>query len=187
MCSKLYKYIFFLIVINLLFVGCCYNGIYSENGLCRRKINDYKLKNTSLENIDTLAVYKEKINFALNSITKEYVYFEKNEENTYPYVSYLKFYPNNKVGLFSIAKSDTLKLTREHFNPSKATMGYYFVEDNKIRIKFSIVFQCSHQVLREKGIINKDSITTLQSGHSGTIYVKRNVETEYLKNWKPDW
>ena len=184
---KFCKYIFFLIGLSSLFVSCCYNGIYSKDGLCRRKINDYKLKNTLIENIDTLAVYKEKINFALNTITKEYVYFEKSEENTYPYVSYLKFYPNNKLGLFIIAKSDTLKLTREHFNPSKATMGYYFLDGNKIRIKFSIVFQCSHQTLGEKGIINKDSITTLQSGHSGTIYVKRNVEKEYIENWKPDW
>ena len=184
---KLYKNIFLLCSLSVLLISCCYNGLYSKNGHCRKKIHDYKLKNTKIDNIDTLAVYKEKINFAINSITKEYVFFEKNDDNSYPYVSYLKFYSNNKVGIFSIAKSDTLKLTREYFNPSKATMGYYFIEGNKMKIKFSIVFQCSHQILRKKATINKDSITTLQSGHSGTIYEKLNIPIAYLENWKPDW
>jgi hypothetical protein len=184
---KLYKNIFLLFSLTFLFISCCYNGLYSKNGSSRRKINDYKLKNEKIDNIDTLAVYKEKINFAINTITKEYVFFEKNDDNSYPYVSYLKFYSNNKIGIFRIAKSDTLKLTREHFDPSRATMGYYFIEGNKMKIKFSIVFQCSHQILREKGTINKDSITTIQSGHSGTIYVKRNIPRAYLENWKPDW
>ncbi|SDY21799.1 hypothetical protein SAMN05444397_10172 [Flavobacterium aquidurense] len=184
---KLYKNIFLLSSLSFLVISCCYNGLYSKNGSSRRKINDYKHKNAKIDNIDTLAVYKEKINFAINNISKEYVFFEKNDENSYPFVSYLKFYSNNKVGIFSIHKSDTLKLTRAHFNPSKATMGYYFIEGNKMKIKFSIVFQCSHQILREKATINKDSITTLQSGHSGTIYVKRNIPIAYLENWKPDW
>ena len=184
---KLYKNIFLLCSLSVLLISCCYNGLYSKNGHCRKKIHDYKLKNTKIDNIDTLAVYKEKINFAINSITKEYVFFEKNDDNSYPYVSYLKFYSNNKVGIFSIAKSDTLKLTREYFNPSKATMGYYFIEGNKMKIKFSIVFYCIYQILRKKATINKDSITTLQSGHSGTIYEKLNIPIAYLENWKPDW
>ncbi|MFC6877726.1 hypothetical protein ACFQZF_08255 [Flavobacterium myungsuense] len=188
-----YKNTFLLFILFLLMVSCCYKGLYSKNGVCRRKINDYKYKNSTIDNIDTLAVYKEQINFAKNSITKEYVYFEKIDDNSYPYVSYLKFYSNNKVGIFNIAKSDTLKLTREHFDPSKASMGYYLIEGNKVKMKFSIVFQCSHQILREKGTINKDSITALQSltalqsGYSGTIYVKRDIPKTYLENWKPDW
>ena len=184
---KLYKNIFLLFVLSLLLISCCYNGLYSKNGLCRRKINDYKLKNAKIDNIDTLAVYKEKINFSINTTTKEYFFFEKSDDNSYPYVSYLKFYSNNKIGVFRIAKSDTLKLTREHFDPSRATMGYYFIEGDKMKIKFSIVFQCIHQILREKGTINKDSIKTFLSGHSGRIYVKHNIPKAYLENWKPDW
>ena len=177
----------FIISLPLFFVSCCYNGIYSENGLPRKKIKQFRDSSISIENIDTLSIYKSKINFAKNELTDQYIYFEKEDDNTYPYVGYLKFYKDNKLGLFIIPKADTLKLTREYFNPSKAKMGYYYISGKSIKTKISTIGDCSLFISKKSGVINGDSIVLKNNSNHGNIYLKQRIPIEYLENWKPDW
>ncbi len=182
-----YKNYIFIICSCLTIVSCCYNGKYSANGLPRKKVKEFPDKNISIENIDTLSIYKLKINFAINGQTNQYIYFEKEDDNTYPYVSYLKFYKNNKLGLFIIPKADTLKLSREYFNPSKAKMGYYYISNKSIKTKISTIGDCSLYISKKNGTINGDSIIIKDNSNHGNIYLKQNIPKEYLENWKPDW
>lgn len=183
----LYRNYILTIFLYLAMVSCCYKGIYSENGLPRKKIKAFPEQNISIENIDTLAIYKTKINFAINKMSKEYIYFEKEDDNTYPYVGYLKFYKNNKLGLFIIPKADSLNLSREYFNPSKAKMGYYHISGKKIKTKISTIGDCSLYISKQSGIIKGDSIIIMNNTNHGNIYLKKSIPKEYLENWKPDW
>lgn len=187
MMCHIVKRIFLICIPSFLLIGCVYRGIISENGLPRRKIKEFREKNVSVNNIDTLALYKTKIYFGQNSITKEYVYYQKEDDNTYPYVGFLKFYPNNKLGLFIILKSDTIRLCRNLFNPSLAKMGYYFVDGKTIKTKISTIGDGTLYISKDKGEIKGDTIILKDKNYSGKIYVKQKIPVEYLANWKPDW
>jgi hypothetical protein len=168
------------------FLGCCYNGKVSEYGLPRKEIRRLKPSITYVK-IDTLSLYKAVISFHFNNLSNEYTYFEKNDNNSYSYTSYLKFYPEGKVGLFIIPKADTLQLERYLFNPSRAKMGYYWIEGASIRTRISTIGDCSLYISNKKGTIKGDSINLQDNTHHGNIYIKKQVSSELLKNWKPDW
>lgn len=158
----------------------------SEFGLPRRKINKLKpFKTYGI--IDTLALYKLSINFSTNNISNEYVYFEKENNNSYPYTSYMKFYPNGKLGLFIILKRDTLSLERSFFDPRRAKMGYYWVEDSVIRTKISTIGDCSLYISNKKGVVIGDTIKLENHYRYGEIFIKKRMTKESLENWEPDW
>jgi len=173
-------------ITTMLLIGCCYNGKVSEYGLPRRDIK--KLEKPILyEKIDTLALYKLTSSFHINYLTNEYSYFEKNDDNVYPSTSYLKFYPNGKLGLFIIPKSDTLKLERSFFDPQRAKMGYYYIKDNVIKTRISTIGDCSLYLSNKKGEIKGDKIILKDKRGYGNIYIKKDVPKIVLENWKTDW
>jgi len=57
-------------------VSRCYNGSYLKNGSCGRKLMVTHL-NAKRGNIDTLAVYGERMNLAVDAIAKKYAFLEK--------------------------------------------------------------------------------------------------------------
>ena len=126
------------------------------------------------------------ISYGLNSITKEYTFYEKEIIRDYPIAAYLKFYPENKVGLFLIKKPDTLNLKRYLFNPQNAKMGYYYIEGNRIFTKITDIQQCEFNVIKSNGKISNDTIEEFDH-NGGNIYVKKNIPKEYIEKWKPDW
>lgn len=180
-----YRIIFSLFSVVIFLCSCCYKGKYSAAGYPRKAIKSFENKNVGVFNIDTLAVYKWEVSYGTNS-SKEYTYYEKQLNRNYPSTAYLKFYPNNKLGIFVIRKSDTLNLTREHFNPKNARMGYYYFNGNNIVTKVSTIQQCELAITKVNGKIIGDTIIE-ENNLSGTIYVKKNISKEYLENWKPDW
>jgi len=107
------------------------------------------------------------VNYSFNPNTKECNYYEKDEINTFPNTSYLKFYPNNKIGYCTIAKSDTMNLSRNHFNPQNAKMGYYYLDRDKIKIKTSFIGQCELVIHKSQGKIVGDSIIQTDKQMSG--------------------
>jgi len=177
---------FLLALIFIVSYSCCYRGKSSDGGFPRRPIKQFPQKNVSVGGIDTLAVYKLNLIYSFNPYTKEYSYYEKDEKNTFPNTSYLKFYPNNKFGYFVIPKSDTAKLSRAHFNPQKAIMGYYYLDGNDIKIKTSFIGQCELVVLKSHSKIIGDSIIESDK-RKGRIYIKQNLPKDFFTNWKPDW
>lgn len=166
-------------------VGCCYNGIRNSYGLPRKKIKPLE-KNINYEGIDTLALYEIYAYYGYNNISKEPLYFQKASENSYPYLSYLKFYKDGKLGLFVISK-DSLNLNRDMFNPKKAKMGYYYLNGNKIKTKISTIGNCDLYISNGKGFVYQDTIKIENNTQHGSIYVKKNIPKQLLENWKPDW
>jgi len=172
--------------IAIILTGCCYNGKVSDYGLPRREIK--KLDRTILYGaIDTLALYKLTNSFHFNSLSKEYTFLEKDIYNSYPNASYLKFYPNGKLGLFIIPKTDTLKLERSFFDPQRAKMGYYYINGNSIKTRISAIGDCSLYLSNKKGTIENDKILINDNSGHGNIYIKKEVPKVILENWKPDW
>jgi hypothetical protein len=177
------------ILLCILFNSCiCYRGDRTEFGLPRKSIKGYDKENTKMDAfpIDTSCVYKLTIDFHYSTSTKTYSYFEKSELNNYPYISYLKFYPEGKVGLFVIAKSDTILLDRTYFNPKKAKMGYYTVHNGLIRTRIFTDGDCDVIISENKGKAKNDSLILSNKNNHGHIYIKSNVPPDLL-NWKPDW
>lgn len=176
-----------LVVFTIVISSCCYNGIKSTYGLPRKKITGFNKTSIEYEKIDTLALYKLETNYAYNSISKEYIYIEKDVKSNYPYSSYLKFYKNGKVGLFVIQKSDSLNLERDFFNPKRAKMGYFDIQGKSIRTRISTIGDCSLYVSDKRGEINGDTINLQNKNNHGNIYIKLNVKKDLLENWSPDW
>lgn len=179
------KRIIILILSFLIFNGCCYTGRISEFGLPRKEIRELD-KPLSYDLIDTLSVYKLEINYFYKKASNEITFIEKDDENKYGYTSYLKFYRNGKLGLFVIPKEDMTNLTKEHFNPQKAKMGYYYINGNEIKTRISTIGDCTLYIANNKGEIIHDSIILKESGF-GNIYVRRKVPKEFLEGWIPDW
>lgn len=167
--------------------GCCYNGKLSDYGLPRKAIT--KLKNSTIDysKIDTMALYKAEAGFNINSLTKEYTYYEKDVNNSYPYVSYLKFYQDGKLGVFIIPKTDTLALQRDFFNPVKAKMGYYNMNGKVLKIRIATIGDCTLYISDSEGTIQNDTLKMLNKNYSGKIYKKVTVPKSLLEKWKPDW
>jgi hypothetical protein len=180
------KRILHVLLFSIITSGCCYKGIKSAYGLPRKKIARLS-DHFSHEKIDTLALYKLQINYAYNKMSKEYIYFEKDNNNSYPYTSYLKFYKNGKLGLFILPKTDTLHLERTFFDPQKAKMGYFEIQGQSIKTKISTIGDCSLFISNKKGEIKGDSIKLEGKNNHGNIYIKVNVPKNILENWKPDW
>lgn len=174
------------VVIFMIITGCCYSGKVSKYGLPRKEIK--KINGVSdYSKIDTTSIYKLEIDFAYNKLEKEYVYYEKSDNNTYPYSSFLKFYSNGKLGLFVIPKEEISKLNREHFNPERAKMGYYFVSGNLIKTRISTIGDSGLYISNKNGFIQNDSITIQDKNNYGGVYVKKIIDKNLLKIWKPDW
>lgn len=178
------KKIIFILFLTL--ISCKYNGVVSEYGLPRKKINFFSQSIYS-KKIDTLSIYKNILNYKYNKQDKSYDYFEKTTTNSYKYVSYLKFYANGKLGLFIIPKKDTLKLERSFFNPKKAKMGYYEVNENLIKTRNSTIGGVSFFIVNQHGVINGDSIKLIDKNQGVNIYIKKEVSKQLLNDWKPDW
>ncbi len=87
----------------------CYIGKKTIYGLPRKKISIPK-GDISIISVDTNALYKMVINFRYDKLLNNYSYHQKVDDHYYPYVSYLKFYNDGKLGLFIIPKKDTAKL-----------------------------------------------------------------------------
>ncbi|MBI1669906.1 hypothetical protein I7X29_15105 [Capnocytophaga sp. p1a2] len=134
-----------------------------------------------------MALYKLDSYYFCNSLEKKINDFTKKENDSYPYISYLKFYSKGKLGLFVISKQDTLNLQRCFFNPQKAKMGYYYIEGNKIKTKISTIGNATLHISRKKGFIYNDSIDIRHHNFYGNIFIKRNVPKELLEGWEPDW
>ena len=154
--------------------------------ILRRKIRPLP-ENTDYSKIDTMALYKLDSYYFYNSLEKKINDFTKKENDSYPYISYLKFYSKGKLGLFVISKQDTLNLQRCFFNPQKAKMGYYYIEGNKIKTKISTIGNATLHISRKKGFIYNDSIDIRHHNFYGNIFIKRNVPKELLEGWEPDW
>ena len=167
--------------------SCCYVGKRTMYGLPRKNIAPLKGDKISYKDIDTNAIYKLVIDYHYNTSLKQYSYYERADDNTYPYISYLKFYSNRKLGLFVILKKDTMNLNRDVFNPLKAKMGYYSVTNNVLRTRIATIGDCSLYVSNEKGYIRNDTLMLEEKHHHGSISIKKEVPGEILKNWTPDW
>ncbi len=177
---------FLLVSLSVMLFSCCYSGIVSEYGLPRREIPKFKNESNVIYDIDTMAVYKLDAIFIYNSSLKKYSRYDKEDQSTYTYFSYSKYYSNGKLGLFIIEKNKTLK--REDFNPQKAKMGYFSeYEKGKIKQKISTIGDCTLYISEKNGTVEKDSIVLYDKNSFGYVYKKIKVPQEYLQNWKPDW
>lgn len=171
----------------LLISSCCYMGKRTMYGLPRKNLSPLKGGDFSYKYIDTNALYKLFIDYHYNKTLKRYSYYERADDNSYPYTSYYKFYSNGKLGLFVIPREDTVNLTRDTFNPLKAKMGYYSVTDNIIKTKIATIGDCTLFISNEKGFIRTDTLTLEEKNHHGNIYIKKIVPNDLLKDWSPDW
>lgn len=169
------------------FSSCCFMGKRTLYGLPRKNISSLKGGEINYKLIDTFALYKAEIYYHYNTSLKKYSYYERADDNTYPYISYHKFYSSGKLGLFIIPKKDTAQLIREYFNPLKAKMGYYSVNNNILLTKIATIGDCSLYISNKKGYINGDTLKIENKHHHGTIYIKKNIPKELLKGWTPDW
>ena len=156
-------------------------------GLPRKNISSLKGGEENYKLIDTFVLYKAEIDYHYNTSLKEYSYYERADDNTYPYISYHKFYSNGKLGLFIIPKKDTASLTRNDFNPLKAKMGYYSITDNLIKTRIATIGDCSLYIANEKGYLRGDTLKIENKTHHGTIYIKKNIPKELITGWTPDW
>jgi hypothetical protein len=91
------------------------------------------------------------------------------------------------MGLFIILKKDTANLTREMFNPLKAKMGYYSITGDVIKTRLSTIGDCTLYISNKKGYVRNDTLSLEEKYHHGSIYIKKIVPDELLKNWSPDW
>jgi len=172
--------------IVLLLNACCYTGSRTSFGLPRKKnvILDGSANSYAL--LDTSVLYKGSASFFYNTSLRRHTNYEKDDHHYYPYVSYLKFYSGGKVGLFIIAKKDTVSLNGEYFNPERAKMGYYQADkEGGLKVWILTIGDCNLFVSKEKGFVTRDSLVLERN--FGRIYKKKKVPKEWLENWKPDW
>lgn len=175
------------VILVVLISSCCYMGKKTIYGLPRKNITSLSRGEINYRDIDTTALYKLYIVYYYNKYKKQYFYYEKADDNPYPYISYLKFYSDGKLGLFVIPRKDTSNLTRDTFNPLKAKMGYYSNIDNVLHIKIITIGDCSLYINNEKGYINSDTVRMENKQHYGNIFIKKLVPREFLRDWSPDW
>lgn len=140
-------------ILTVLVSGCCYIGKRTMYGLPRKRIQPLKGGNISDKYIDTTVLYKLAISYHYNTSLKKYSYFEAGNNISYPYISYLKFYSNGKLGLFVIPKNDTNNLTKDTFNPLKAKMGYYIFKNNVLSTKIATIGNCSLYISVKSSIL----------------------------------
>lgn len=179
------KNILSIIMASILIISCnCYRGARTEFGFPRRQIRPLDFI-SNYARVDTTCIYKRKIDFYYNSSTKSYGYYNNTDNNGSRNTTYLKFYPEGKFGLFVIAKTDTASLTRESFNPKRAKMGYYTVENGIIKTKLVTDGDCAIYISKKFGTIKGDTLSLDRNGH-GSLYVKSKIPYSFL-NWKPDW
>jgi len=158
-------------------------GKRTAYGLPRKNIKPLIVGDIRTSNIDSNALYKAIINF--RDIKDDYFY-ERVDDNPYPYVSYLKFYSNGKLGLFIVSKKDTLNLKRELFNPQQAKMGYYSITGEELTIKLAFLGDGAVIVRREKGYARNDTLLLKDKNRWGTIYIRKHVPPGLIDNWTPD-
>ncbi len=183
MVNKCFPYILLMVLAT----SCCYIGKRTVYGLPRKHISSLSDKEIDYKDIDTTAIYKLVINYHYNKYNKQYFYYERADDNSYPYVSYLKFYSDGKLSLFVIPKKDTINLTKDTFNPLKAKMGYYSVADGVIKTRIATIGDCSLYISNKHGYIVNDSLKLEEKEHHGSIFIKKVVSKELLKGWSPDW
>jgi hypothetical protein len=175
------------LLVLLLSMGCFYTGKRTTYGLPRRKLSIIKGENSPYNYVDTNVLYKAVISFQYNTSLKKNSYYEQFDSNPYPYASYLKFYSNGKLGLFVIHRNDTVNLTKDNFNPLKAKMGYFGVNNKVIFTKIATMGDGTLYISNEKGYIKNDTLSLEDKNHHVTLYVKSVVSPELFKNWIPDW
>ena len=174
----------FYITCFILLKSCCYSGIVSEYGLPRKAISKYN--KSSIMNIDTMSVYPHCAYFTYSKSDRKITDYNKEENSKYPYISYLKYYSNGKVGLFVISKTEILN--RDAFNPKRAKMGYYYqYNTNNIRQKISTIGDCTLYISERQGYVKGDSIVLFDKYGHGNVYKKYNIPKKELSNWNPDW
>lgn len=178
------KNLLFLILMCITIYGCSYSGPISAYGLPRKKIKELRYYDSS-KNIDTLSVYKIIYSAAYNKDLNKYTHYLVDD---YPYTSFLKFYPEGKLGLFVISDCDVDQMNRETFNPSKAKMGYYSFNNDILKTRISTIGDSYLYISNEIGSIQGDTIFLHNRANlHAAISVKQNINIEFLKNWKPDW
>jgi hypothetical protein len=177
------------IISFLLLSGCGYMGQKSIDGLPRKRFKGFESVQMKTDIIDTNAVYKLEMNFFLRSKKNRDTTYERDDQNKYRYTSYLKFYSSGKVGLFIIHDEDTARLTRSLFDPQKAKMGYYKIEDsNRLYTRSSTIGASRLKVIDKSGYIKKDSIFLKSDKENyGFMYVRKAIDPQLLSGWKPDW
>lgn len=144
------------------------------------------MKPTKFNNqVDTLDIYELKFSCFYEKKINSYTNLM---EYDYTHISYLKFYKNGKLGLFIIPIEKTKDFNRDFFNPEKAKMGYYELDENFIKKRISTIGDCSLYISNQEGIVKGDTIFfhNLNNNH-GNVYIKKNVDVNFLKNWLPDW
>lgn len=175
--------VIFLVIVFMLLKGCCYSGAISQYGLPRKYISRYTKK--VMINIDTTTIYREHayFRFSKSNNIKDYRLVK---ENNYGYISFLKYYSNGKVGLFVIPKTEILN--RNHFNPKRAKMGYYYQKNiNDIVQKISTIGDCSLYISEKEGHVRGDSIVLYDKRGHSHVYKKHSVPKDFLLDWEPDW
>ncbi len=186
--------LFFLFLLT----GCsCYKGPVSEYGFFRKDIKpeNFVIDESIYDIIDTTAVYERVGTFNLKN--KVFTPYE-NHKHGY---SYLKFYANGKVSAFRGIRSDgesfmlkpETQLSRNDFDPANSSMGYYFIDDDKLILNFYFRHRnCYGYVDRSEFIMKKDTLTqkniqTISGKGLEVLYEKKNIPIEFLEGWQPDW
>ncbi len=180
--------IIIIYIFSLLQSCFCYKGRFTGYGQPRKDIKIDKTFNEKVfEVIDTLAVYEDVVHiFNADS------YRADNSKGK----KYMRFYDNGKFGVFGIGYDNknyksipNYEMSRKDLDPQNSQMGYYYSDNNKIYAKRLIMNQCRVEVFENELIVKGDTIIAVNLGSRGgkSIYIKRKVPKDYLKNWKPDW
>lgn len=181
---------FLIIIILLLFSGCCYNGTVTEYGYARIMLKSYPKigENTNVfEFIDTLSVYEKVYDIYLGN---------KQKHNPDRAKVFLRFYKNGKISSFNSIDYDKKKfksnsdyiINRTDFNPLKSHMGYLYQQKNKLYINHHIVSECRIVEYLSEIIVKQDTIIQMPiHDNIKHVYVKRNFPKEFLEGWIPDW
>lgn len=176
---------FFGLLAALLLASCCYTGLRSSEGLPRARMKSFG--EYGYAGIDTNAVYRVFENLHRNTQTGRIISRERAADNSYPYVSYLKFYPKGKFGLFVIPKGDIAALRRDHFDPRKAKMGYFGSDGDRLVTRLSTLGDCSLQISESKGKVTGDTLILFKKDGHGNVYLRQQVDPGLLQGWAPDW
>ncbi len=159
------------IIILLLFTGCfCYKGPVSEYGFFRKDIKpeNFEVDERIYDIIDTTVVYER-----IGTIDLKNNVFYPYENHKLGY-TYLKFYADGKVSAFRRIRSEgesfllnpEPQLTRNNFDPAKSSMGYFFIDDDKLVFNFFYRHRnCYGYVAISEFIIKNDTL------------IKKNIQT----------
>ena len=184
-------------MICLLFLSsCCYRGYRNELGVARKEIKVPSIANEEIYSIiDTTSLYELK--YRVTNIDKILIHDPK--ENLGRYL--LKFYSDGKVGAFIIGYDDkkfkydsSYNISKSDFNPKKSLMGYYYKENNKIKIKQfgaelckSFINRGEIKIIGDTLLITERRNKLMLNDYEKKGFVKIKVNKKNLSDWQPDW